>query len=354
VINYEQIHNYHGSPDLVIIDEAHATGQYPKPSERTKALKELCTDLPIIYLSGTPNPESFSQRFHQLWISSYSPYKKYSNFYKWANDFVSVKKKFLSGLSINDYSSAKRDEIEATSGHLFINFSQVDAGFIQPVEEEVLLVRMTPQIYKLADLLIKNRVYTTKSGMTILAATAAALQQKIHQIYSGTVKVEQPADMSAVVLDKSKVDFIRQHFEGKKIAIFYKFVAEAIMIRAHLGRPITESPESFNAHPGLVFIAQIQSGREGINLSTADALVFLNIDFSAVSYWQSRARLQSKDRATPAKVFYVFAENGIEQKIFEAVQAKKDYTLFYFKRDYAIREPSTNSDKSANWRKKGG
>jgi hypothetical protein len=41
---------------------------------------------------------------------------------------------------------------------------------------------------------------------------------------------------------------------------------------------------------------QIVAGREGVNLSTADALVFYNIDFSATSYWQARARLQTKDR----------------------------------------------------------
>jgi hypothetical protein len=61
-----------------------------------------------------------------------------------------------------------------------------------------------------------------------------------------------------------------------------------------------------------------------------------NIDFSAVSYWQSRARLQTKDRVKAAKVYWIFSEGGIESKIYQAVQNKKDYTLNYFKKDYKI------------------
>jgi hypothetical protein len=59
-----------------------------------------------------------------------------------------------------------------------------------------------------------------------------------------------------------------------------------------------------------------------------------NIDFSAVSYWQARARLQAKDRVNDAKVYWIMADGGIEQKIFEAVNAKKDFTLSHFKKVY--------------------
>jgi hypothetical protein len=62
--------------------------------------------------------------------------------------------------------------------------------------------------------------------------------------------------------------------------------------------------------------------------------VFFNIDFSAVSYWQSRARIQTKDRNSEAKIYWIFAENGIEDKIYKAVMDKKDYTLEHFKKDF--------------------
>jgi hypothetical protein len=59
-------------------------------------------------------------------------------------------------------------------------------------------------------------------------------------------------------------------------------------------------------------------------------MVCYNIDFSAVTYFQVRARLQSKDRVYPAKVHWIFAKDGIEERIYKAVCNKKNYTTSYF------------------------
>lgn len=340
VTNYENLHNVSGTFDLIICDEAHSLGQYPKAAEKTKQLATLAGGLPIIYLSGTPTPESYSQLYHQFFISTFSPFKAWPTFYKWAADFVQVKIKMMYGKKFNDYSKANKAKIDELTKHLFISYTQEEAGFEQHVQEEVLLVRMKSTTYGLAKLLMKNRVHTGKNGEVVLADTEVKLQQKLHQIYSGTVKLESSiGGQSAICFDNSKVSFIRQHFEGKKIAIFYKFIAEGMMIRAHIGRPCTDNPDEFNNSTDKVFVCQIQSGREGINLSTADCLVMYNIDFSSLSYWQVRARLQSKDRTMPANVFWVFAENGIEHKVYDRVIEKKDYTLSYFRKDFLLATP---------------
>ena len=77
---------------------------------------------------------------------------------------------------------------------------------------------------------------------------------------------------------------------------------------------------------------QILSGREGISLKLAEALVYYNIDFSATSYWQSRDRMTTKDRLK-SDIYWVFSDKGIERDIYKAVSAKKDYTLKHFKRN---------------------
>jgi hypothetical protein len=73
------------------------------------------------------------------------------------------------------------------------------------------------------------------------------------------------------------------------------------------------------------------SGREGINLSAAEAIVYYNIDFSAISYWQSRDRMTTINR-TESNVYWFFAKNGIEWQIYKAVSNKKDFVLQTFKR----------------------
>ena len=78
--------------DLVIVDESHCLGAFPKPSVRTKSIKEIVGSKYCILLSGTPTPESWSQIFHQFWISEYCPFPQKS-FYAWAKSYVNVTKR---------------------------------------------------------------------------------------------------------------------------------------------------------------------------------------------------------------------------------------------------------------------
>lgn len=334
VTNYEAAHTLTSlNFDLIILDEAHSLSQYPIIAERTKLVKKICAGKPVIYLSGTPTPESFSQIFHQLHCSSFSPFKDYKNFYAWAKDFVKVKKRYYFNREVNDYKHADQQKIEAATSHLFITFTQTQAGFTQMVNETVLKVKMKESTYYLASKLRARRVHIGKNGEEVIADTEVKLLNKLHQIYSGTVLAE---DGQSICFDDSKAIFIASYFEGKKIAIFYKFRAELELIRWAFKGLITDSPEEFNHRHDLTFVSQIISGREGINLSSADALVMYNIDFSHLSYWQARARMQTQEKQTACDLYWIFSENGIEQKIFEKVKDKKDYVLSYFRDDFKI------------------
>jgi hypothetical protein len=336
VTNYEQLGNVHDSFDLIIIDEAHSLSAFPVPSARAKELKRICFGKPIIYLSGTPNPESFSQLYHQFWVSSYSPFDHYQNFYKWAQQFVNVKKMKINGQSFNNYDQADKKMVMDLCGHLFLTFTQEQAGFESLVNEHIHYVEMLESTYTLANRLRIDKVVRNKEGQVVLGDTAVKLLQKLHQVYSGTVIVDEPERMAKVV-DYSKVEYIKEKFNTLKIAIYYKFIAEEMAIRYVFGSDrITTEATLFNESTNLVFISQIQSGREGVNISTADALIFLNIDFSAVSYWQARARIQTKDRVKQANIHWIFSKGGIEDKIYEAVMNKKDYTTYHFKKDFNI------------------
>lgn len=334
VTNFEQLPKVKEKFDIVIIDEAHSIGAYPKQSNRAKELKRICVGLPIIYLSGTPSPESWSQLYHQFWVSSFSPFRDYKTFYKWANDFVNIKKIYISGNQHNNYKDADEKLIKQQTSHLFITYTQQQAGFMNEVQENIYYIKMEDSTYKLAAKLLKDKIVTNKDGQSVIADTGAKMMQKLHQIYSGTVIVDQPERMGKV-FDYSKAEFIREKFSTlNKIVVFYKFAAEAQALIWAFGKQIYLDVEDFSKAESGVFISQIISGREGINLSTAEALIFYNIDFSATSYFQARARMQTKDAIGESKIYWIFAHNGIEDKIYKAVSEKKDYTLDYFKKDF--------------------
>ena len=94
VVNYESIHKLPPvSWDVIIVDEAHTLGAFPKPSKRAKQVRDLIQKHRpyVILMSGTPTPESFSQMYHQVYGIPRNPFAKYANFYKFAADYVDVR-----------------------------------------------------------------------------------------------------------------------------------------------------------------------------------------------------------------------------------------------------------------------
>lgn len=332
VINDESVHTIGENDfDLVIHDEHHRFGAFPKPGIGTRNFKKRFSHLPMIFLSGTIHPESFSQVYHQFYVSDYSPFKLYTNFYKWAKDFVHVTQRNLGYATVNDYSKANQKLIYEYIGKYIITHTQEDAGFTTNVNEHILYCDMKPNTYELTRRLMRDLVIEGKDEV-ILADTAVKLQQKLHQMFSGTIKFESG---NSQVLDYSKAEFIKAHFQGKKIGIFYKFKAEWDMLKEVFGNNLTNDLEDFNSTDKNIAL-QVVSGREGISLKEADYLVFINIDFSAVSYWQSRDRLTTMERKNN-DIYWVFSRNGIEDKIYEAVSNKKNYTTSVFKMNYGIK-----------------
>lgn len=325
-INYESCHKAKGNYDLVMIDEAHSLGAYPKPSKRTQAIKELCKGLPVLYLSATPSPESYSQLYHQFWVCDSSPWKAYKTFYKWVKaGYVHVAQKKVNGYLINDYSHADKGKIDSDTKDLFISYSQVQAGFEVNINEHILSVPMSGLTGALIHDL-RNNLVTEINGKVILGDSPAKLLTKLHQLSSGTVIAE---DGKHITLDKSKAEFVRREFAGKKIALFYVYQSEAELLQAVFPN-WTDSPEDFQASTDKVFISQVRRAREGVRLDTADALIFFNMEFSYLSYEQGKNRLVSKERTTPAEVYFLCSDCGIEAKILEAVHGKESFTASYY------------------------
>ena len=329
VINNESLHTISDNNfDCIVMDEAHRLGSYPKPGKMAKDLKKRFADKPFIFLSGTPTPESYSQIYHQFWVSNRSPFKMYSNFYKWCKDFVNVKQKYVSYGLCNDYSDANKTIIDTFINKYMITYTQELAGFTSVINEHVLYCDMNDKTHLICKRLC-NDLVVQGSSEVILADTPVKLMQKLHQLYSGTIKFESGNSM---VMDHSKGLFIVDKFKGKKIAIFYKFKEELNLLKSCYGNGLTTDLEEFNTTDKNIAL-QIIAGREGISLKAADYLVYLNIDFSATSYWQSRDRLTTMERKTN-DIYFIFAKGGIEDKIFKAVMNKKNFTLSHFKQDY--------------------
>ncbi len=341
VVNYESVHKYASDYDLFIIDEAHACGAYPKPSARTKALKTLIDGRPCILLSGTPTPESYSQLYHQLWLTGNSPFEE-ANFYKWANaGYVNKWQRMINGHPVNDYSKAVIAKIKKETDHLIVSCSQEDAGFSNQVEEVIVDVQANDIAKYLYNTIERDNV-VVYNERSFIADTPANMLNKLSQIAGGTLIDDKG---QALTFDDSKAVFIRTHYADKRIAIFYRYKAELQLLQDFFPKHTTDWTVFENDNRVSVFLSQIQSGREGISLRSADLIIMYNIDFSATSYWQVRARMQHKDRKTPCPIHWLFSDMGIEAHVYSAVAKKKNFTLRYYNN---VRKANSKQSKKAS------
>jgi hypothetical protein len=330
LVNYESVHKIEDKPyDFVIIDEAHSLGAYPKPSNRAIAIGDMIqTYKPkVVLMSGTPTPESYSQMYHQVWKIPNNPFSNHKTFYKFAHEYVDIRKKKINGLEHNDYDKGLDTILEAMKPYS-IEYTQQEAGFTSTIVEHFLYVEPDEVIKVLAKKLKKNRIIEGKDEV-ILADSGAKFMSKLHQMYSGTIKFESG---NSIVLSYFKAEFIKRQFDGCKIAIFYKFKEEYEALKEVFKDKLTNDHEVFKSDPDMNIAWQIVSGREGTSLKEAEYIVYYNIDFSATSYWQSRDRMTTIDRPSN-EVYWIFAIGSLDEKIYKMVSKKKNYTLKHFEKD---------------------
>jgi hypothetical protein len=325
VINYESIHKIDMKihVDIWIIDEAHKIGAFPKPSVRAKWLKQnIHKHSSVIYLSGSPTPESYSQVFHQLWIlGEKSPFLEV-NFYKWAAVHCNITLKYTGhGYPVKDYKDCKYP----MDSLMFIPMTQEQAGFKNKLQEHFVDVKMSETTRHIIKTLKKDKIFQGANDV-ILADTGAKEMQKIHQLGSGTCILDE--SHKAKIIDPSKAVFLKENFKDEKLAIFYKFKEELEMLKEYFD--ITQDQDEFNntdKHIALQFV----SGREGAKLDQADCIIAFNIDFSATTYFQFRQRMVTIEREV-SDIYYLMSDCGIEKDIYDAVKKKKNYTLSHYKK----------------------
>ncbi len=147
VTNYESLHKLEPVEyDVLILDEAHGLGQYPKPSQRAERIREICARQAkrpaVIYLSGTPTPESYAQMFHQFWASAGGPWGNYKTFYQWHKDYGKPAERWLGQRKVAVYDDVPAGPVMDAVKPYLITWTQEEAGFECVVREQVETVPM--------------------------------------------------------------------------------------------------------------------------------------------------------------------------------------------------------------------
>ena len=154
ITNNESLHKITDKDfDLLISDEHHRNGSFPKPNKTTKEIKERFGHLPMIFLSGTPAIESGSQWYHSFWISDYSPFTE-KNFYRWADKYTTPAIKYFGNIQVKDYSKSIDHLINPIIEPYLLKYTQKEAGFNAEITEHVIYYDMPIKLVKMVNTLL--------------------------------------------------------------------------------------------------------------------------------------------------------------------------------------------------------
>lgn len=328
VINYEAIHKLtHNNYDVIILDESHSIGSYPKPSERAKQIKEISKNKSIVYLSATPSAETFSQIYHQLWISDFNPFEE-TSFYKWYKNYGLPDQIFIRGIWLMQYKKAIEDKIINKIGHLIVTMTKEKANFDVIVNEKIHQVEVDEHYLNALNTFYRERVLTINNHYEIVAESSASTLNKLHQLNGGTIKIN---DKESMILSHHKVNYIKSNFGNEdKIVILCNYIKERELLLNSL-ESSTDEVDNFKNGDYKYFIGHIKTFSEGVDFSYADTMIIYSLNFSATTYLQSRERLANKKRTKPITVHYIFTKNGIDEYIYKAVSNKMNFTNSYYR-----------------------
>lgn len=317
VTNYHKCQALPDDLDVIVLDESHSyISAFPKPGLIWKQLKPICKDKLMIYASATPHAQSYSQLYHQLALSSFSPWSKYSTFYSWFRTYGQPYFIPVNGIDITQYDRCIPETREVVE-HLFYTKTREELGFEQEPEDKLHYVELsdyTKAAYN--QLLEHNIIEVSFCDEPLVCDTTAKLRSALHMLEGGVCKIGKNYYQTA---NREKIDYILEHWgDTEDLVIMYNYIEEEVKLKSVFKK---------------ARILQATSYAEGVDLSMYKYLVIYSQNWSTAQHTQRRARQANKMRKEPIVVHFLLAKGAISDQVYKMVAInKKNFVDSVFKR----------------------
>ena len=306
VTNYHQAHKVVHKYDLVLLDESHNyISSFPKPSSMWKQLKLLLAKSPLVYISATPHAQGPQMLFHQFALSSWSPWRKYTNFYQWFRVYGKPYELKINGLPIRQYDKCDEAAIMGCVDHLFICKTRTELGFEHEPEDVVHTISLDKSTKALYNELMEHEIAPIGDRM-LVCDTGSKLRVSLHMLEGGVAKI----DNDYLVLDnQEKIDYVLDRFgDNSDTVIMYNYKAELTKLELVFKQSL---------------LLQATSYAEGVDLSNYSNLVIYSQDFSTARHTQRRARQCNMQRKDQIRVHYLLVKGGLSSQVYKTVTVNK-------------------------------
>ncbi len=127
-----------------------------------------------------------------------------------------------------------------------------------------------------------------------------------------------------------------------RLIVFYNFNEELYEIEdicIELDKPLsivngqTKDLSMYNEYSNSITAIQYQAGAYGLNLQLANKIVYFTPPLSSELYEQSKKRIHRIKQTKPCFYYLLICKNSVEEKIYKALEMRRDYTDELFKQD---------------------
>jgi len=325
--NYESLHKLERMVyDIIILDEAHCLGSFPRPAERAKQIRGISARKYIL-MSGTPTPESFSQIYHQMWACRL---EKHRTFYQFASQYVKVEqKRYGNGATFNDYSNCSEQALVDYIGNNKVSLTQQEFGI--PTRKDVRYMTVKMPVSETLSRNIKTGIINWQ-GKQYAILNVSQEMQAIHELCGGFFY----ANNEIIIVDDNKVkkliDIISEY---DKVCVFYYYKAELELLTRYLSDANlthTTDYEKYKTGNYKVILLQTGSGSEGITLKDIDAIIYYSVSFSSKDMIQSNERATHITNNRVIDIVYLLSSTGFDSYILKVLRNKKKFTQSHYER----------------------
>lgn len=328
-------------PDLIACDES----QHIKSpgAEQSKAIVRLGRGAKYrAILTGTPvtqGPLDFFGQYKFLEQSIFGPsMTSFRNRYTITETRRGTNGEFKQILAYKNL-----EELVQKAHAIAYRCTKVDAkmGLPEFVDQRLYynLDKKSADMYKT---MVRESIMLLESGDYMVASNVLAKALRLSQLcggFAGEHGNEELVNTGKLSLLSNTLDDLLT-IEGKKVVIFARFTPEIrairnMVIKKDLGYALISGEVSakqrefeireFAQNPECrVFIGQIETAQQGLNLTEADTMIFYSATYNFADYDQARARIHRKGQKNACTYIHLLAAGTIDEKVLRVLRNKKD------------------------------
>ena len=329
IINYDVLHAWIDHlkwrrPQVLITDESH---YYKSNSaKRTKAVKMLAKGIPyVIALSGTPILNRPIEIYNAIKIIRPELFPNYMAFTK-------------------RYCNARHNgfgwDFSGHSNIMELHHILTSSVMIRRLKSEV-LQDLPDKTYSFVPIELDNAAIYNQAERDFIAfvkaykGKEAAIRASNAKVLTSIEGLKQLAVQGKL---KRSIDWIKNFLDSsdQKLVVFavHKFVIDALMkefpdISVKIDGSVSngerqKSVDNFQNNQNIrLFIGNIQAAGVGITLTAASNVVFLELPWTPGALVQAEDRTHRIGQKDAVTIYYLLAENTIEEKIAKLIDSKR-------------------------------